>query len=293
MKRPGLGVAGLALLVLATPATADAAKPGLYLKRVKHPQYEVRPEQVVVTPTIALLGKSSAREIRVKLSLTLVGARQPADTDQVTLSKFTPRDPNPLSFDMDVDVPIGRYKVKVCVKYEIGSRRVTSCRDGKKVSVIPPVWDGDVTATAPLHNRAGGSAIQGSSARATFTFAGPAGNELAYRASNPVRFYVEGTDPEGCVWSGSTAFTATGDKLLLSMDLLGYRFSPQTAFISFPAMGDCMPPNQDIQTTLFSGPWLPGFPQTKRHSTDRTLSGTNPVIPGLPGDFVWSLQAHE
>jgi hypothetical protein len=192
---------------------------------------------------------------------------------------------------------MGRYQVEACVRMKYGGRRVVRCKQGKDLSVIPMRWTGSATVTAPLFSEPGTEAIQGSTADAGtgfsgFFFEGPSGREFSYGASGSVRFYVDGTDPQGCVWSGSTTVSvSTGDKLMLSKDLLGYRFVPQTSFAPYPATADCPPPFQDVATTLFSGPWLPGFPQRRSRSTETTLSGTVPVAFGLPGDYAWSLLA--
>ena len=85
---------------------------------------------------------------------------------------------------------------------------------------------------------------------------------------------------------------SAGDKLMLSDELISYRFVPQTSFVPYAATADCPPPLQDTNTTLHSGPWVPGFPQIRSSRTPLILSGTIPVIPGIPGGYTWSFAAN-
>lgn len=291
----------LAIATLAIPSAAAAApgprSPGLYLEGVENPNYVVRPDDVTVAYKLRLVGGKSASDVSVRITFTRSGARRPSRGETKQFGLFPPSPPNPLEDEVVVDLQMGRYEVEACVRMRYRGRKVVRCKQGKDLSVIPMSWHGSATVTAPLHHQAGTGAIQGSTADAGtgfagFFFEGPSGREFSYSASGSVTFFVDGTDPEGCEWSGSkTVSVSAGDKLMLSKNLLGYRFVPQTSFAPYPATADCPPPYEDTNATLYSGPWLPAFPQSRARSTETTLSGTVPVIPGLPGAYTWSLLA--
>jgi len=291
----------LTIAAVAIPAAPAAAaqprKPGLHLTRVENPKYVVLPDDVTVGYELLLVGKRSANDVVVKISFTRSGSHRPSRSVTDELGIFPPSPPNPLSREVEVDLQMGRYSVEACARFKFRGRKFVRCKRGKDLSVIPMSWSGSATSTAPLFNQLQTQAVQGSTAdRSTgfsgFFFEGLSGSEFAYGASGGVRFYVDGTDPEGCEWSGSTTVNAsTGDKLMLSKNLLAYRFVPQTSFLPYSVTGDCPPPNQDFATQLFTGPWLPGFPQSRSRSTETTLSGTTPIAFGIPGGYTWSLTA--
>ena len=288
----------LAVAALAFPTSAHGGSadndPGIHVKRVETPRYVVRPDTVTVSLRLTNEGPAWSRNVRSTITLTQAWPSAAVPHRDHAKRRSAPEGRAHSGAGGLRRRPRRPLQSEGLCQGQARKRRVIDCKNGKDFPVIPLSFQGTATVTAPLFNEPGTQAVQGSTAGegTAFFFEQRVGTEFSYGASGSVTFYVDGTDPNGCKWSGSTTVTdSTGDKLTLSEELISYRFVPQTSFVPYAATADCPPPLQDTNTTLHSGPWLPGFPQIRSSRTPLILSGTTPVIPGLPGGYVWSFSA--
>jgi hypothetical protein len=282
------------VLLVAPPAEAKKKrkkKVDLKVQRVANVDYIVTPDRLDVEFKVKNVGDKRVNRADAEIRITeLTGdlpALAPAFVESVRIDDLAPGDATVRRGTFEV--PLGRYRVEVCVKFKKDKRKGNNCDDGTDLSVIPQSWQGTAAATGPLGP--GVTRSHKAEPGMGFFFKRRTADGFEYEGSGRVRNSVSGT-ANGCRWSGQkTVGIRSSETLTLNEDLLGYRFKPFPGGESYPVKVDCPSPRPDTTFTMRTEIWLIPLPQSRDRSSSPTLAPGAGFASLGPVVFTWHLRA--